>query len=471
MTIPELGTIRADAPARDRAHVQPHARPARRGQAPLPVPVDRLPRRASASWTSCAGGSRGVGGLARAGRGRGRRDARQRHPEAAGHRRGDRLAARAGAAGGDELDGTTIERTLGSVLKYGEDQEVSAPRGSGAWCDRASSSTRAGRRVRPPPARGGRAGHAGALGAVRRRACADPAGGADAPVLDGARRARVRPGAGEDVRPRVLRGLRRRVVDPEAPPRTTRPGALAAADDRPATRGPRAARPAAPRGAGSSRRGRRATTCRQPVHGSRRGAPARQALRRARDRPSSPLLYRLMSELEVAAPLRRTRRPSATGAASTSTCGARCAARCARAATRSGSRAGPARASRGGSCCCATSAARWSRTPVPTCSSSTCAGRDAEAFVFATRLTRITRALPRAPRSARSSAPPRPRRTGHPARDRRGAEDLQRPPRPPRHGPRRGDRDPQRRLGARRPGAGRRARWSASRGSRTGSCG
>ena len=45
VTIPELGTIRADAPAGDRPDVQPHARSARRGQAPLPVPVDRLPQR------------------------------------------------------------------------------------------------------------------------------------------------------------------------------------------------------------------------------------------------------------------------------------------------------------------------------------------------------------------------------------------------------------------------------------------
>ena len=44
VTIPELGTItRQRAPAR-RAHLQPHARAARRAQAPLHVPLDRLPR-------------------------------------------------------------------------------------------------------------------------------------------------------------------------------------------------------------------------------------------------------------------------------------------------------------------------------------------------------------------------------------------------------------------------------------------
>ena len=49
--------------------------------------------------------------------------------------------------------------------------------------------------------------------------------------------------------------------------------------------------------------------------------------------------------------------------------------------------------------------------------------------------------------------------------DRRRAEGVQRPPRPPRHGARRGGRDPLRRLGARRPEA-RRARDGAPRAPR-----
>ena len=47
VTIPEIGTIRATHPPVDRAHLEPHARPARRGQAPLPVPLDRLPEPAA----------------------------------------------------------------------------------------------------------------------------------------------------------------------------------------------------------------------------------------------------------------------------------------------------------------------------------------------------------------------------------------------------------------------------------------
>ena len=55
VTIPELGTIARHAPAGDRAHLQPHARPARRRQAALPVPLDRLPDARSARSRSSAG--------------------------------------------------------------------------------------------------------------------------------------------------------------------------------------------------------------------------------------------------------------------------------------------------------------------------------------------------------------------------------------------------------------------------------
>ena len=94
------------------------------------------------------------------------------------------------------------------------------------------------------------------------------------------------------------------------------------------------------------------------------------------------------------------------------------------------------------------------------------AGPNAEAFVFATRLTRVTRALPDAQPGAGDPAR-RGRRAGLVERhaDRRRAARVQRPPRPARDGARRGRRDHLRRLGARRPGA-RRPRDGAPRAAR-----
>ena len=43
ITIPELGTVRAVAAAARDPHLQPHARGARRAEAPLPLSVDRVP--------------------------------------------------------------------------------------------------------------------------------------------------------------------------------------------------------------------------------------------------------------------------------------------------------------------------------------------------------------------------------------------------------------------------------------------
>ena len=184
----------------------------------------------------------------------------------------------------------------------------------------------------------GAARHAGALGAVRRRAVADRAGGADAAVLGRARRVRLRPRAGEGVRPRVLRGLRRRDVHLR---RAAGRGARARGGRRSAGRAPtpRAARPAAPRRRPGDGESSNDAVSVVPVMAS-----AEERLRGKHFDALEPAelaaLYRLMSELEVAAPIRRTRRArSATGAARTSTCAARCAAPCAPAATRSTSRA------------------------------------------------------------------------------------------------------------------------------------
>ena len=125
VTIPELGTIRATHPPiivltsnrtrdlhdavkrRCLYHWIDYPTPAARGR-------DRPPARQGR-----------VGDAGRPGRRRGLADARLRRAEAARHRRGDRLAGRARACSAIEaLDAAAIDRTLGSVLKYDEDQEV-----------------------------------------------------------------------------------------------------------------------------------------------------------------------------------------------------------------------------------------------------------------------------------------------------------------------------------------------------------
>ena len=52
VTIPELGTITARAPADGDPDLQPDPRAARRAEAPLPLPLDRLPERRAASARS-----------------------------------------------------------------------------------------------------------------------------------------------------------------------------------------------------------------------------------------------------------------------------------------------------------------------------------------------------------------------------------------------------------------------------------
>ena len=87
-----------DGPAGRRAHVEPHARPARRAQAPLPVPLDRLPVVRARGRDRPPPRARQ---LARAGRGRrrgARAAARSRRAEAARDRRGHRLGRGARAA-------------------------------------------------------------------------------------------------------------------------------------------------------------------------------------------------------------------------------------------------------------------------------------------------------------------------------------------------------------------------------------
>ena len=59
ITIPEFGTVKAKAAADRGADQQPHARDPRRGEAPLPLPLGRLPRRRKRELArSCSGACR-----------------------------------------------------------------------------------------------------------------------------------------------------------------------------------------------------------------------------------------------------------------------------------------------------------------------------------------------------------------------------------------------------------------------------
>ena len=58
VTIPELGTIKAHAAAARDPDLESDTRGARRAEAAVPVPVDRLPDASRRSWRLCAPGSR-----------------------------------------------------------------------------------------------------------------------------------------------------------------------------------------------------------------------------------------------------------------------------------------------------------------------------------------------------------------------------------------------------------------------------
>ncbi len=80
-------------------------------------------------------------------------------------------------------------------------------------------------------------------------------------------------------------------------------------------------------------------------------------------------LYRLMSRLELATPLRRTRRYEKARHGERIDLRRTLRASLRTAGDPSASRVGAGASRAGGSCCCATSPARWSRTRAPTCSS------------------------------------------------------------------------------------------------------
>ena len=98
ISIPEIGTVRAQPAGDHHPDLQPHARAARRAAPALPLPLDRLSRagpRARHHRAACAGHRRGSGRAA----GRRRRgDPPAAADQAAGHRREHRLGARGRSA-------------------------------------------------------------------------------------------------------------------------------------------------------------------------------------------------------------------------------------------------------------------------------------------------------------------------------------------------------------------------------------
>ena len=180
-------------------------------------------------------------------------------------------------------------------------------------------------------------------------------------------------------------------------------------------------------------------------------------------------LYRLMSRLELATPLRQTRRYEKGRH------GARIdMRRTLRASLRTGG--DPIRLARRRRriaprrlvmlCDISGSMEPYARAYLQFLTCAAGSGPNAEAFVFATRLTRLTRALAsrnpeRAIQRAAAAAPDWSSGT----RIGDALQGVQRPARPSRDGARRRDRDPLRRLGARRPDA-RRARDGAPRAPR-----
>ena len=280
-----------------------------------------------------------------------------RRAEAAGHRRGDRLAR--GARACSASSGSTrraVDRTLGSVLKYERgpggrsarpasssscaavtDARPSASRRSSSTCRRWSARSAA-------PARRRGAGHAGAARPTSR-----------------ARSTLVRPVA----RRRLYWTARGVFVTDQAQVHGVRPvfssvfGDRGEATTRRSTRRRRAddrgAEPSVGDGAPATRHvGARATTTAAEVEvpvamASDEERLADEELRRAR---AARARAALPADDAAAARRRRCAARAATSAAATasrSTCGARCAAACAPAATRSASRAGAAASCRAGS--------------------------------------------------------------------------------------------------------------------------
>ena len=368
---------------------------------------------------------------------------------------------RSSAARADEDDARRRQGRLEWDGTHGGEHEVHRRH------DRARPAGRRGR-IQPATARRRRPDERRAGGPVRRRADARATGLATTVVLDRARGVRVRRVAGEGVRLGVLRGVwrwrgprdRARTAKSRrcaAPPDERRRGDHKTKPGRPGDRSARARlrRPGRPRARRPTGRSR-----------SRSPPPTRSFCAASASTRSSPdelaQLYRLMSQLaDGARPLRRTRR------ARRDHHGERIdLRRTLRGSLRTGGdpirlarRRRRVRAPADGVAVRHLGLDGALRTRVPAVSDvrRRAAGpRSAEAFVFATRLTRVTRALAsrnpeRAIQRAAAAAPDwsSGTRIGEALKafnDRHGRRG---------NGARGGDRDPVRRLGARRSDARR----------------
>ena len=121
VTVPEIGTIQAEPAAPGDPHLEPDARGPRRAEAPLPVPLDRLPDRAEGVRDRARAGA-GRAGAARARGGRLRASPARGGPhQGAGIAETLDWAAALLSLGARELKPELVDETLGVVLKYEED--------------------------------------------------------------------------------------------------------------------------------------------------------------------------------------------------------------------------------------------------------------------------------------------------------------------------------------------------------------
>ena len=121
VTVPEIGTIRAEPPAAGDPHLEPDARGPRRAQAPLPLPLDRLPDRPEGVRDRLGARARGAGAAGPRGRRLRPPPARGGPDQGARHRRDARLGGRAPVARRPRAAPELVDETLGVVLKYEED--------------------------------------------------------------------------------------------------------------------------------------------------------------------------------------------------------------------------------------------------------------------------------------------------------------------------------------------------------------